>query len=985
MMKRYSVALFLLFAVTFSAYAQYGKITGKITDRETKEPLIGANVLLEGTALGASTDVNGDYTILNVPAGNYNLKATYVGYQPTTVSGLSVLAGLTRELNVQLVSTAVQLNAVEIVAERPLIEKTATNAVRITTTEQIQNLPVRGVQGYFSLQPGVVVQNGLAYIRGSRQDEVGFSIDGSDVKDIISSSGRTSSGTNPGALVTVIPEALQEVSVQAGGYGAELGGSNAGIVQQTLRTGGSKLNVTLQGETDNFGNYPGKKVLGAYSYGYSDYVATISTPLVSDKVKLFVAGENNFQRDRNPTFFSGANLGMYYDNGLEGGTKGDSVNMSWPAGNVQGRMNNRYTTNGTLLFDFMPLQVRLGGAFTWSRNMDNGTINNYFNLARTPITDNSNMLLNGKFSYFFTPKTFAEVNVAYLDQRSRTYDPIFGDNVLAYGDSVQAAQNGIDFITLTAGPSNYNFNGFTFARPGALQTGFGEDLRTHLSGSVAITSQMENHSLNLGGSYEYWSVSHYGIGGGVYGNMLTDPNAARNAQEVGLLLREQLFVNNYGYDEFGNPITSGLDGPKHPYFAAGYIQDRIEFNDLNINAGLRYDVMNFDDWTFTTPDDLGYDLTNYVISTPGKARTYSYLEPRLGFSFPASDRTVFHMQYGKFVQAPPLYTTYVSRNNALRYLAGGNFFLSPIGYNIQPVRTTQYEVGFSQQFTDAAAFDITGFYKNTQGQLQYAYFPQPAGATVPSYYAYTNGDFETVAGLEFSLHVRRTNRLQAEVNYTLQDARGTNSFANSGNALAQVAGNTVKPSMVVPLDYAQTHRGSVSLDYRWAKDDGGPILERLGFNLLFTFNSGHPYTLSTGTGGQQGPDLGAILNNQDARFRFPEEPVNNSTTPWFYQLDLRIDKTFSLPMVDLTIYAYVQNLLNTQNVINVFYRTGNAYDDGWLSNPVNSGKTVEQYGAPYVALYQVMNLQNDQNQIRTNGFSNFGTPRQVRVGARIEF
>ena len=137
--------------------------------------------------------------------------------------------------------------------------------------------------------------------------------------------------------------------------------------------------------------------------------------------------------------------------------------------------------------------------------------------------------------------------------------------------------------------------------------------------------------------------------------------------------------------------------------------------------------------------------------------------------------------------------------------------------------------------------------------------------------------------------------------------------------------------------------------------------------------------------GQQGPDLGAILNNQDARFRFPQEPVNNSTTPWFYQLDLRIDKTFSLPMVDLTIYAYVQNLLNTQNVINVFYRTGNGYDDGWLSDPVNSGKSVDQYGAPYVALYQVMNLQNDQNQIRTNGFSNFGTPRQVRVGARIEF
>jgi hypothetical protein len=223
------------------------------------------------------------------------------------------------------------------------------------------------------------------------------------------------------------------------------------------------------------------------------------------------------------------------------------------------------------------------------------------------------------------------------------------------------------------------------------------------------------------------------------------------------------------------------------------------------------------------------------------------------------------------------------------------------------------------------------------------------------------------------------------VNYTLQDARGTNSFANSAGALSQVAGNTIKPSMVVPLDYAQTHRGSVSLDYRWDKGDGGPILERLGLNLLFTFNSGHPYTLSTGTAGQEGPEEGAILSDADARFRFPAEPIGNSTTPWFYQLDLRIDKTISLPGLDLNIYAYVQNILNTQNVINVYYRTGNAYDDGWLSDPVASGKIVQQYGAPYVALYQVMNLQDNQHQILEQGFSNFGLPRQVRVGAKIEF
>jgi hypothetical protein len=241
-------------------------------------------------------------------------------------------------------------------------------------------------------------------------------------------------------------------------------------------------------------------------------------------------------------------------------------------------------------------------------------------------------------------------------------------------------------------------------------------------------------------------------------------------------------------------------------------------------------------------------------------------------------------------------------------------------------------------------------------------------------------------GLELSLRVRRIQRIQAQINYTLQDARGTNSFANGAASLLNVTGGEVMPSQVVPLDYAQAHRGSVSLDYRWGKDDGGPILSQLGFNLLFTFNSGHPYTHATGTGGQQGTDLGAILNDADARSRFPVEPINNSVTPWVYQLDLRVDKSFSIGSVNVNVYAYVQNLLNTKNVVNVYYRTGNAYDDGWLSDPVASGNTVNNpvYGPTYVRLYEVMNLQNNQNSVRQNGFMNFGAPRQLRVGAKLE-
>lgn len=239
-------------------------------------------------------------------------------------------------------------------------------------------------------------------------------------------------------------------------------------------------------------------------------------------------------------------------------------------------------------------------------------------------------------------------------------------------------------------------------------------------------------------------------------------------------------------------------------------------------------------------------------------------------------------------------------------------------------------------------------------------------------------------GLEFSLRVRRVERLEADINYTLQDARGTNSFANGAEALQEVAGIPI--TMVTPLTYDQAHRGSIMLDYRFAKGDGGPILQQLGLNLLLTFNSGHPFTLATGGASQQGPNTGAILFDNDARARIPLEPVNNSTTPWVYELDARIDKNFDLPGgIGLDIYIYAQNLLNTQNVINVYYRTGNGYADGYLTTPSLSATIIQSQGALYVPMYQVINLQDNQNQRDNNGFDNFGMPRQIRVGARLEF
>ncbi|HSH24059.1 MAG TPA: hypothetical protein VLA13_00775, partial [Massilibacterium sp.] len=120
--------------------------------------------------------------------------------------------------------------------------------------------------------------------------------------------------------------------------------------------------------------------------------------------------------------------------------------------------------------------------------------------------------------------------------------------------------------------------------------------------------------------------------------------------------------------------------------------------------------------------------------------------------------------------------------------------------------------------------------------------------------------------------------------------------------------------------------------------------------------------------------------------RVPAGPINSSTTPWVYNIDLRIDKTFSLFDVDFNVYLYVENLLNTKNVINVYDHTGNGYDDGFLSSPSAEGVIAgSRFTERFVDLYDAINLENRQHYLRQKGYDIFGQPRQLRLGVLIDF
>lgn len=999
--KFYKIFLFMMFAGSF-AFSQTARISGKVTDQQTGEPLIGANILIVGTSLGAASDVNGEYLITSVSAGQYSVRASYIGYQDVTVTNLIVTSGLTTRLNFELQPKGISTEEVVIVSERPLIEKTSTNAKRIISPDMFE-IYGRNLNTIVSLQAGVVTQNGLTFIRGSRPDETGYTVEGADVKNILNRNG--------GSLVRVANDALQEVIVQAGGYTAEFGNANAGIVSSEFKTGTSQYHFSLRAETDNFGNYPGDKFLGTHTTGFSRYSITLSGPVYTDKLKLFLAGENVFQRDNarffnaNPVAFSdGAPLDAtkVYDTGFYGGSKSEYQYLTWNAANIPGNLNNTYDLNGTIVFDNNPLILRLAGALSWSRNKGAGftslgdqfanTIMELFNTARLPVTDNSNLLLNLKGTYILGGSSFIDGSVGFYDARSKTYDPFFKDDVLAYSDSLAAAKFGWTYTNYVTSPDPYDFYGFPFDRPGALLTQYSKDHNNYISGSLAYTGQIDKHALKIGGSLQRWTVRRYQQNdpSNFLSTVRNSPDQARDS--LAALIGSTIFanLNNYGFDVFGNETDeAGLFAPKHPVFGSAYLVDRIEVNDLIINAGLRYDYINMDSWAWTDPQLPIINRQTHLIpdSAFTEGSTFSFISPRLGFAFPITDRTVFHLQYGKFVQSPSLDVAYRGVYQAARQIQAANLFPNPIAYNPSPIRTTQYEIGFSHQFTDFAAFDITAFYKDIKGQLQYAVVNTAPGALRSKYNVFTNQDFATTKGLELSLKIRKVERISAIINYTFATAEGTNSLSNSGVGSTEVNGNV--PTVLIPLDYNQTHRGTISLDYRFDKGDGGPILEQLGLNVTITFNSGHPFTYSQTTGlGQSSAWTGGItpIGTGDTRGRRPIGPINSATTPWVYDVALYIDKTVNLFDFDFNFYIAIQNLLNTKNVLNVYDKTGNAFNDGFLDSP--DGQKIiagSRYTERFADLYKAINYGNRQAANSLYGYDLFGEPRQMRAGVLVNF
>lgn len=256
-----------------------GKLAGTVLDADSGEPLVGANVEIVGTLLGASTDADGSFIVLNVPPGNITLRISYLSYETLMVENVRIIVDQTTLLTLNMEPTTVAGREVVVVAERPLIQKDLTGSISVIRREEIEALPVTDFKDVLALQPGVVKEGNNLNVRGGRSNEVAYLIDGMYVQDPVL-----------GGLATDINnDAIQEMSLLSGTFNAEYGNALSGVVNIVTRDGGEDYGARIEGRTSRFG------VEKYDQLEYSRLNGFFSGPLLTRKLRFFLSGEHERQ------------------------------------------------------------------------------------------------------------------------------------------------------------------------------------------------------------------------------------------------------------------------------------------------------------------------------------------------------------------------------------------------------------------------------------------------------------------------------------------------------------------------------------------------------------------------------------------------------------------------------------------------------------------------------------------------------------------
>lgn len=856
------IALLSLLVVSFSTNVfagETGKISGYIVDKSTGEALIGANIILEGTFLGAATDLDGYYFIINVAPGRHRMIVSSMGYNKTIIKDIIVNVDRTTKIDVELSSQSVTLDEeVVITAKKPLIVKDLTSSSSTVSAEEIQMMPVENMHQVVNIQAGVVD----GHFRGGRGGEVSYLVDGISVNDAY----------DGGVSIEVENNSIRQLEVISGTFNAEYGNAMSGVVNIITKDAGQTYDGSA---TAYFGKFYSNSELypnldDLTSGKSADVQFSFSGPTkIINNLGFFVSGRYA-QSDGNSygkRVYNMTDSNPYMPTG-----DGEFVPMS---------DGSRKSVNGKLTYQGASWKA------SWNTIYDNNE-NNYYDHGFSWAPDGlmnhfrNNLLNSFQFSFIPNQSSFASLKLAYnmSDYKGYLYEDEFDANYL---NPMQGIPN-----------SNYTF------RQGGQQTSRYERHTYTSIAQLAFESQIvKEHKIKIGVEGIMYDI--YNHGKDIVN--LTEGELDDFGQEIFTL----------GYRNLGTPGNQFYEAK--PFSITSYIQDKMEYDIMIVNLGLRLDYFNAN-------TSMPVDMRNPYQQTPnpnfpGAGETVdveakSQISPRLGLSFPISDKGAIYFSYGHFFQMPTM--QYLYQNND--YIIDQSQLNSVTGNpDLEAQKTVKYELGLQQVLFPNVALDLAVYYSDIRNLLATEIISTYEGF---KYARFTNQDYANVTGVIISLDKRFADFFSLKVDYTLQIAEGNSSDPMS--VFNDTKGNVEPEKVVVPLDWDQRHTVNVTANVGQPGDWIVGIIARYG--------SGTPFTED-------------VTLSNSVRFE------NGGRKPSTFYFDLKADKNFSLFGLDWHAILLVYNLFDIQNEVGVYSTTGRATTDLNVkyAGDINGLNTIDEFVA----------------------------------------
>ncbi len=883
----------ILFLSGMSYAGTTGKLSGRITDAQTGEALIGANVIIEGTYMGAAADVNGYYYINNIPPGDYTVVVSAVGYEKVVVHKVPIKIDLTFSLDVKLNQKSVSAKEVVITAQRPLVQKDLTSSSVTVSASEISMMPVESVGQIINLQAGVVG----GHFRGGRSDEVSYLVDGLPVTDPY----------DGGLPLQVENSSIREMEVISGTFNAEYGQAMSGIVNIVTQDGSQTFHGSLSAYmgdyvTTHTNIFP--NIGRLTSFRTKNYEFSLSGPTkVLSHLTFFMTGryyhDNGYLygkrvynvSDKSPFELKDPNGFAILD------PNGNPVYIYTHTGDgsfVPMNPTERYSFNGKLTYSLPDLKFTYSAFWNkdWNKYFSqawawtpNGIMNNYMN----------NLIQSFQISHVLSQSVYQTLkfSVNRYDYTGYVYADPYDSR---YVDPYQGAPI-----------SNYTF------QSGGQQTG--RYKRTTIQSTLQwqLNAQVSRiHKIGVGAEADWYKLYNH------------DNNM------VNLTPNDTAFT--LGYRQLGT--TDNEEYTKYPMAFSAYIQDKAEYDIMILNFGVRFDYFNANSKYLADLRNPMRD-TNFVNAGQMiKATPKMQISPRLGISFPITDRGIIHFSYGHFFQIPSFSNLYV---NPDIIVVPSTTLSSVVGNpDLKAQETIMYEIGLQQGLTSDLSLDFTVYYRDIRNLLGMEIINTYQGV---NYARFVNRDYGNVKGFILTLDKRFGDFFSAKLDYTYQIAEG-----DASDPMSVFYNNQTSPPIetnktFVPLNWDQ--RSTLNLSFNFGQANNWNV------GLIFNYGSGFPYTED-------------VRVSEGIRFE------NGGLKPPTYNVDMRAEKFFKVGGINLNAFLLVYNLLDIKNEVNVNSASGRANIDLYtnLAGTLYALNTIQQY---------------------LNDPTSFSAPRQVRIGFTVGF